>query len=449
MGTASCRKLIPPIYDLLKKSVTMEVAGIKGKVGITGFVHRSLVWKFDENGLTVTDELKAVRREVELMTRDGIKIIIVVAHAHSSFNTDITKQLKDVDPVVGGHSHRLLYNSSMTPSGDPSAGYYPQVVKGKDGKNIPIVYCGYHGRYVGNINLIVNDDGDVRSFIGAAIHMGHDIEEDSEAKALLEKFRPAVDSKRREVLARCKVYLNNSCYWRECNFGNLVADAYVDYFAKAFERRRYWTDKPIALIRGDFIVTDIDTKREPNRSMTVAHIPGAIPSDENLHCLTLNGSVLRSAMEHAVSDLGDETSPRFLQMSGLRVVFDLRQRLDARVVSMSARCGYCEIPAYKEVKDGTEYNVIMGYPLAAGFANFSMFREAFNHSHGLGVSGIEAIKKYVRKTRAIFTGLEERIRVTYRKYQGGSYDPDGVLRHRAWYLSYVFCMCIFGTFLYI
>lgn len=65
----------------------------------------------------------------------------------------------------------------------------------------------------------------------------------------------------------------------------------------------------------------------------------------------------------------------FLQVSGLKVKYDLRKAVGSRVVSVTARCSVCQIPTFEPLRLEKFYNIIMPTFLLRGGDNFTMFRE--------------------------------------------------------------------------
>ena len=63
------------------------------------------------SGSTVkfTDEVTAVRTEVEKLKAAGVKIIIGLSHAGYGMDKRVAAEVGDIDVIVGGHSHTFLY----------------------------------------------------------------------------------------------------------------------------------------------------------------------------------------------------------------------------------------------------------------------------------------------------------------------------------------------------
>jgi 5'-nucleotidase len=76
----------------------------------------------------------------------------------------------------------------------------------------------------------------------------------------------------------------------------------------------------------------------------------------------VSGAALRAALEHSVSRPDEEKSGRFLQVSGLRFIFDGRRPPGARVVSVSVR----DKPVSNIFSAGAPYDLLSNLPRQIG-----------------------------------------------------------------------------------
>lgn len=67
----------------------------------------------------------------------------------------IAEECKDVDIVVGGHSHTFLYSGTQ-PNSEVPAGPYPTVVTRADGTKVPVVQAYAYTKYLGYMKLSVS-----------------------------------------------------------------------------------------------------------------------------------------------------------------------------------------------------------------------------------------------------------------------------------------------------
>ena len=66
---------------------------------------------FISTGPTVefTDEIAAVRSEVNSLRSSGIHLTIVLSHCGYEMDLQIAAEVDGIDMIVGGHSHSFLY----------------------------------------------------------------------------------------------------------------------------------------------------------------------------------------------------------------------------------------------------------------------------------------------------------------------------------------------------
>lgn len=63
----------------------------------------------------------------------------------------------------------------------------------------------------------------------------------------------------------------------------------------------------------------------------------------------------------------------FLQMSGVRVVYNLTQPSFARVHSVELLCADCDVPMYKPLDVFKQYKVVVGEFMSNGGHGYTMF----------------------------------------------------------------------------
>lgn len=68
-------------------------------------------------------------------------------------------------------------------------------------------------------------------------------------------------------------------------------------------------------------------------------------------------------------------SSRFLQVSGLRVVIDLKAEVGQRITSVRVRCSECQVPEYRPLDMTKQYRLVVMSYLADGKNGFSVISE--------------------------------------------------------------------------
>lgn len=121
------------------------------------------------------------------------------------------------------------------------------------------------------------------------------------------------------------------------------------------------------------------------------------PFENILQSSELQGKVIREALEFSVAD---ETSLMMLQVSGLKVVYNMSREVNNRIVSLDVLCRVCVIPRYEPIKDEEYYRVVLPSFLAGGGDGFTMVAEGVRNSI-YGPLDIDALTDYVRKNSPI------------------------------------------------
>lgn len=196
---------------------------------------------------------------------------------------------------------------------------------------------------------------------------------DPEVLKLLDKFRPAVAELTQTEIGYAKVHLDgHSCRIEECNLGNLITDAHIYKRVNQYNGT-YWTDAAIALLQGGGIRAAFQAGL-----MTKFDLKSILPFNNTMYVVNITGKVLIDLLEHSV-ELYNGDRGEFMQMSGLRVIYDMEKMPGHRVVSAEALCAECEIPSYSQVDPNKEYGVVISDFLYNGGDGYSMFAVISTH----------------------------------------------------------------------
>lgn len=104
----------------------------------------------------------------------------------------------------------------------------------------------------------------------------------------------------------------------------------------------------------------------------------SMPFVHTISVVKVSGKIFLDALEWSVSRYdfqGKAGRGEFLQLSGVKVKYDLSKRSGSRVVSVKVRCASCNIPAYHDLNLEEDYNLIMPTFLYFGGDNFKMFEK--------------------------------------------------------------------------
>lgn len=403
----------------IQSSVVINKGGVD--IGIIGYLTQETK-KISIPGKTVIfkDEVESVKNESERLDQLGVKIIIVLGHSGYVMDQRIAAEVPLVDVVVGGHTNTFLWNGAQ-PDSEKIDDVYPKVVTQASGKKVPVVQAYAYTKYLGRLNLTFDDNGDLTDFAGQPELLDSSIPQDDDVLELLERYRPKIDALNSEVVGKSKVVLDgdsNRCRFTECNFGNLIADAFVMY--KASISPETWTTAPIGFYNGGGIRTTIEPL--DSGDITRGELLAAVPFGSTLLTVTLNGSDLIKTLEIGARSNGETSSGEFLQVSGLKVVYNMSQPSMSRVVSVKARCGVCNIPVYEDVDPSANYTIITTSFLAVdgGDGHYVLTENSFNRVNE-DMNDIDTVVWYIAQYSPVYPEVQGRIQFV----NSDSDDNDG------------------------
>ena len=318
----------------LARSVVLNVRG--EKVGVIGAITPRLrIISSPRNVIVDSDLVGSIQSEVSSLQEQGAKIIIMLTHIGSlAEDQALISALHGVDVVVSAASestNELQANpADLLIPGDVAFAPYPLIAHDKNGTAVPIVSTTGNYRYIGQLTVAFDSDGNLikidtqhtHPFRVAGGNEPDAVQPDPTLeKKVVQPLKAAVAALASNVIAISEVDLNgiqSDVRTVETNEGNLVADSVFS------EARRlaasFGTPSPdLAIINGGAIrndsvipaggITELDTFEIvpfPNLLAIVPKIPA---------------SQLKEILENAVSQV-DNMDGRFAQVSGIRFTWD-------------------------------------------------------------------------------------------------------------------------------
>lgn len=213
-----------------------------------------------------------------------------------------------------------------------------------------------------------------------------------------------------EVIGTTLVLLDDKCQQSECNLGNFITDAMLDWNALKYDNPEHWTDAAIAVIQGSRIKASIDSKIN-NGVITRKEAEKVFDSSFfNLVSVTLTGDELKQLLEHSISKYDNANNVEFLQMSGIQVEYDLNKPVGHRVTDVKALCARCNVPELEAIKSDGEYNIIMQSVLASGADGYNNILST-KPVRELGESDVNVFVEYLKKKSPVHPAVEWRITI--------------------------------------
>uniref|UniRef100_A0A1A9WN80 5'-nucleotidase n=1 Tax=Glossina brevipalpis TaxID=37001 RepID=A0A1A9WN80_9MUSC len=407
----------------LHNSTVLHVKDVS--VGVVGYLTPETKFLTQPNEVEYLPEIESINKEAERLKAQGVNIIIAVGHSGYQMDQNIARECPHIDLVIGGHTNTFLYNGTQ-PDAERIEGPYPTIVKQKSGKEVPVVQAYAYTKYLGKLHVQFDKDGNLIEYDGKPILLNASVSREPDVLELLELYRPNITALESNVIGHTKVYLDGratKCRVEECNLGNMIADAMV--YARVLEDLggSYWTDAPIAFVMAGGIRTSIEKRSDG--SIFPTDILSVLPFNNDLFVIKITGKTIRAALEHSASMYKKDSNGGFLQMSGIRVVYDYSKAVGKRVVKAMVRCADCNVPIYGDMMDGKMYNVIVPKFLLNGGDGHNFVEKNGLPSQRLQLNDYEALVQYIQKRDIVYPAVEERIVIINK--DGNPSDNSGAI----------------------
>ncbi|MGB0799866.1 MAG: bifunctional metallophosphatase/5'-nucleotidase, partial [Planktomarina sp.] len=290
----------PLLAGKLAKSTVIERGGQKlGLIGLTPQDTDELASPGDN--VTFSDPVAAVQGEVDALTAQGVNKIIVLSHSGYAVDQRVAAETTGVDVIVGGHSNTLLSNTN-----ERAKGAYPTMVN-----DTAIVQAYAYGKFLGELNVTFDDNGDIKSATGEPIVIDAGVPEDGATKARIAELAGPLQEIRDRVVAKSGTEIRGDrevCRVEECEMGNLIADAML---ARVKDQGIQIAIQNSGGIRASMDAGDV----------TMGEVLSVLPFQNTLSTFEVSGQTIIDALENGVSQV-EEVKGRFPQVAGLKFTWD-------------------------------------------------------------------------------------------------------------------------------
>ncbi|XP_062562831.1 apyrase-like [Armigeres subalbatus] len=391
----------PTMQGKYQKSVVIERGG--KKIGIIGVIHHSTNTLSMTERLKFLDEIETINAEAEELKAKGVNIIVVLSHCGFTIDKQIAAKCSDVDIVVGGHSHTFLYNGSTEGFPDSAEDVYPVVVEQTSGRNVLVVQASCFTKFIGRLTAYFDEDGNLIHWEGNPIYLDESVPLDPLIVQEMDPWRQQVDVLAYRVVGASQVLLSkDQCRTGECNLGSFVADAFVDYYTQRPESPNEWTYASIGITNDGGMRTSLK-----KGTLTYDDVVTCVPYENTIDTFDIRGQYLLDALEYSASRFN---SADVLQVSGIRVTYNVTKPSGNRVVSADIRCRECKVPRYEPLDLNKYYRVAIAAWIGNGGNGYTMFGEHRTNPR-VGPLDIVVLEQYVAKMTPIMKGTDGRIRV--------------------------------------
>ncbi|CAG7718559.1 unnamed protein product, partial [Allacma fusca] len=400
----------PRFQGKYKKSVVVPYEGVD--VGIIGFTTTETMAISAPGELIFNDEVESITKEAQRLHDSGVKILIAVGHAGYDVDLKIAEKVPLIDVVVGGHTNTFLYHGAQPDIEEP-LGDYPTIVTQSSGRKVLVVQAYAFGKYLGYLNVTFNEAGEATSWAGNPILMDHTIPQDQTILEELADLGKNLTEEMKKEVGKTHVFLNGTsreCRLHECNMGNVVTDAMI-YANLKTPDELYWSDVTMAVMNGGGIRVSIDEKSR-NGSISVEDVLTVLPFRNTIDLIEIKGQHLKEAFEFAVEGYdpaGFHLAGKFLQISGIRVVYDISQPEGSRVRSLQVLCKKCRVPYYVPIEMDEVYKLAIPTYIVKGGDGFQVLKNNIIKHHENGILDSEMLIKYIEARSPIIQGVEGRI----------------------------------------
>ena len=318
-----------------KRYIVREFGAVK--IGIFGLVlpETKTSSRPGEN-VDFLNPCETAKQVVSELHEQGVKVVVGLTHLSMREDKEVAR-CSGVDLIVGGHEHTLL-----------------ESLAGK----APIFKMTSDGRDMGRIDLNISaTTGELESIDWKVIPVDTTTAEAPEFNAIYKKYEKVL-VELAQPIGRTNVALDARTLesrTRETNVGNFIADAF-----------RNATASDVAILNGGAIRAD--SLIAPGR-LTVRDLLSILPFKNKLVQIEVTGVMLRAALEHGVSRIGNGAQPGgFPQVSGIQFSYDATRPPGSRLVEVKvngqpldeARKYKLTAPSFIAIDGGDGYTMFQG-----------------------------------------------------------------------------------------
>lgn len=374
------------LKDKVKNHVVLDIGG--QKVGVVSALATDTV-ETSSPGKDVVfqDEIESLTADVAALREEGADIVIALNHVGLKNDLEIAEKVPGLDLVVGGHSHTLLSNTD-----EDAAGSYPIMVG-----DVPVVQAYAYSKYLGEITLTFDDDGNLIGAEGAPILLDASVTPDPAIAARVAEMGAPIEEMKKRVVASTTAPIDGareSCRHRECEMGNLVADAMLD--------RVKDQGVQIAIQNGGGLRTTIG-----DGEITQGDVLLVLPFQNTLSTFWVDGATIKAALENGMAQFDDEAKDgRFPQVSGMRYEFDANAPTDQRITLIEVNEGGEWLP----IDMGKVYGVVSNNYVRNGGDGYKMFAGDDKDAYDFGPDLADVTAEYLAKNAPYEPYLDGRIK---------------------------------------
>ena len=320
------------------------------------------------------DEVEGLKAAVQDLTDQGVDKIIALTHVGYLRDKELAAAVPGIDAIVGGHSHTLLGDM------EGAAGAYPTMIDGAEGVQVPVVQAYAYSKYLGHLKLTFDDAGTLTKAEGAPILLDSSVPEDEAIAARVAEMAQPIAELRAEVVASSTAAINGDrevCRVRECEMGNLVADAMLD--------RVKDQGITIAIQNGGGLRASID-----EGDVTMGEVYTVLPFQNTLATFQLTGADIVEALENGASQY-EEMAGRFAQVAGLKYTVDPAADAGERISDVMVQTD----GEWGPIDPAATYGVTTNNYMRGGGDGYAAFAQSGQNAYDFGPDLAEVVADYL------------------------------------------------------
>jgi 5'-nucleotidase len=244
------------------------------------------------------------------------------------------------------------------------------------------VQAGQYSKYLGDLNVVFDDNGVVKSAKGDPILVDAKFKPDATIAARIVELAKPIEELKAKVVGESAAPIDGdrkSCRAKECEMGNLIAEAMLD--------RVKDQGVTIAIQNGGGVRASIDAG-----PVTMGEVLTVLPFQNSVATFQITGADLTAALENGLSQL-EEGAGRFPQVAGMKYSFDPKKPVGSRVISVEVMDGG-KMVALDPAKT---YSAVTNNYVRGGGDGYEIFAKNAKNAYDFGPSLEDTTAAYLTK----------------------------------------------------
>jgi 5'-nucleotidase len=370
----------PALKGLIRRSTIVTRSG--ERIGIVGGTTPELpIISSPGPNVRMRDLAGSLQTEIDALTHAGVNKIVLLTHVGYLEEQELARTLRNVDVIVGGHSHTLL--GSTTAAGWPeSRGPYPTVVDNAEHGKTLVVQSWEGEKVLGRLQVTFDSKGRVKKWSDAQpIRVDESIAEDPALDALVAAFeKPLAGQRDRKIAVAASAIAEGAA------MGELIADAMLAATAKQ--------NTVVALLNGGGIRASL----QPG-DITFGSAIAVQPFNDTLVVMDVTGAQLKQSIE----DIVEASRSRVLWVSaGTGYTLDPAKPMGSRVSDLTI--------GGRPVDPAATYRICVPSFVAKGGDGVNTLKTSSGYRYDTGVLDIDAFIEYLSTHTPVRKTVENRVR---------------------------------------